>query len=68
MRRVISEFDELCFDDVPVHVISTLVKSFFRELPEPLITSDLYENFLNASGKQSFLCNNVKYGFMDCLG
>uniref|UniRef100_F1KQ35 Myosin-IXb n=1 Tax=Ascaris suum TaxID=6253 RepID=F1KQ35_ASCSU len=51
-RRTIEtapKFDELCFDDVPVHVISTLVKSFFRELPEPLITSDLYENFLNAS-------------------
>uniref|UniRef100_A0A915BD74 Myosin motor domain-containing protein n=1 Tax=Parascaris univalens TaxID=6257 RepID=A0A915BD74_PARUN len=51
-RRTIEtapKFDELCFDNVPVHVISTLVKSFFRELPEPLITSDLYENFVNAS-------------------
>ncbi|VDM37296.1 unnamed protein product [Toxocara canis] len=51
-RRTIEtapKFDELCFDDVPVHVVSTLVKSFFREMPEPLITYDLYENFLNAS-------------------
>lgn len=43
------EFESLSFDDIPAHVITVLVKSFFRELPEPLITYDLYENFLNAS-------------------
>uniref|UniRef100_A0A0N5AB03 Rho-GAP domain-containing protein n=1 Tax=Syphacia muris TaxID=451379 RepID=A0A0N5AB03_9BILA len=51
-RRAIetaSKFDDLNLEDVPVHVICTLVKSFFRELPEPLITYELYENFLNAS-------------------
>uniref|UniRef100_A0AAF5RX01 Uncharacterized protein n=1 Tax=Wuchereria bancrofti TaxID=6293 RepID=A0AAF5RX01_WUCBA len=47
-----AEFEMLSFDDVPTHVITTLVKSFFRELPEPLITYDLYENFLNASEVQ----------------
>ncbi|CAJ0954851.1 unnamed protein product, partial [Mesorhabditis belari] len=41
--------DEVTVDDIPVHVLSTLVKSFFRELPDPLITYDLYENFLNVS-------------------
>ncbi|VDM96149.1 unnamed protein product [Thelazia callipaeda] len=46
------EFEKLTFDDIPTHVITTLVKSFFRELPEPLITYDLYENFLNASEVQ----------------
>ncbi|VDO40590.1 unnamed protein product [Onchocerca flexuosa] len=51
VRRKIenAEFETLSFDDVPIHVITTLVKAFFRELPEPLITYDLYENFLNAS-------------------
>ncbi|MCP9259990.1 Unconventional myosin-IXb [Dirofilaria immitis] len=44
-----SEFETLSFDEVPTHVTTTLVKAFFRELPEPLITYDLYENFLNAS-------------------
>lgn len=47
----IQDFDAVCLDDVQVHVLTTLVKSFLRELPEPLITFDLYENFLNVSGK-----------------
>lgn len=46
----ISAADDLNFEDTPVHVLSTLVKSFFRELPDPLITYDLYENFLNVAG------------------
>lgn len=45
----LSDQDELCFDDVPIHVIATLVKSFFREMAEPLIPFELYENFLNVS-------------------
>ncbi|ETN79349.1 phorbol esters/diacylglycerol binding domain protein [Necator americanus] len=44
------DFDTVCLDDVQVHVLTTLVKSFLREMPEPLITFDLYENFLNVSG------------------
>uniref|UniRef100_A0A915PKD8 Uncharacterized protein n=1 Tax=Setaria digitata TaxID=48799 RepID=A0A915PKD8_9BILA len=44
-----ADFDTVSFDDIPTHVMTALVKSFFRELPEPLITYDLYENFLNAS-------------------
>ncbi|KIH64249.1 RhoGAP domain protein [Ancylostoma duodenale] len=46
---VVEDFDAVCLDDVQVHVLTTLVKSFLRELPEPLITFDLYENFLNVS-------------------
>ncbi|CAJ0594314.1 unnamed protein product [Cylicocyclus nassatus] len=51
-RRVIEtapDFETVSLDDVQVHVLTTLVKSFLRELPEPLITFDLYENFLNVS-------------------
>ncbi|GMT28295.1 hypothetical protein PFISCL1PPCAC_19592 [Pristionchus fissidentatus] len=36
-------------DDMQIHVLTTLVKSFLRELPDPIMTFDLYENFLNVS-------------------
>lgn len=42
--------ERISFDDVQAHVMTTLVKSFFRELTEPLITFELYENFINVSG------------------
>ncbi|KAK6055984.1 RhoGAP domain protein [Cooperia oncophora] len=52
IRRVIEtapDFDSVSLEDVQVHVLTTLVKAFLREMPEPLITFDLYENFLNVS-------------------
>lgn len=38
-------------DDYPVHVLTTVMKSFFRELPEPLLTFELFDDFLRGSGK-----------------
>jgi len=32
------------------HVVANLIKVFFRELPEPLMTFDLYDCFLSAIG------------------
>ncbi|KAK0423351.1 hypothetical protein QR680_008098 [Steinernema hermaphroditum] len=49
VRKQIEEaedFNDLCFDDVPVHVLTTLVKAFFRELAEPLLSYEFYGNFL----------------------
>jgi myosin-9 len=45
-----ADASRLRFDDIPVHVLTGLVKAFFREMAEPLLTFDLYENFLNVSG------------------
>ncbi|XP_070212949.1 unconventional myosin-IXb-like [Littorina saxatilis] len=36
-------------DEYPVHVLTTVMKSFFRELPEPVLTFDLYDEFLRGS-------------------
>ncbi|XP_021968609.1 unconventional myosin-IXa isoform X2 [Folsomia candida] len=33
----------------PVHVLTSVFKSFLRELPEPLLTFELYEEFLRAA-------------------
>ncbi|XP_014782142.1 rho GTPase-activating protein 21 isoform X2 [Octopus bimaculoides] len=32
-----------------VNVISSLLKSFFQKLPEPLVTNELYQSFINAN-------------------
>ena len=34
--------------DEPVHVVSGLLKMFFRELPEPIFTFELYQRFINS--------------------
>ena len=33
-----------------VHAVAAAVGSFFRELPEPLLTRDMYMDFLRAMG------------------
>jgi myosin-9 len=49
----------LCFSDpetaslenYPIHTITGLVKRWLRELPEPLMTFNLYNDFLHAAGR-----------------
>nr|CAD2196436.1 unnamed protein product [Meloidogyne enterolobii] len=48
--ETIKEPEAINFDDIPIHVLTSLIKAFFRELSEPLIIPDLYENFVNISG------------------
>ena len=43
------KFGERPFDDV--HVLSGTLKLYFRELPEPLIPFDSYDDFVNAISK-----------------
>ncbi|KAK7086061.1 Unconventional myosin-IXb [Halocaridina rubra] len=40
------------FTDTPIHVLTTILKSFFRDLPEPLLTYDCYDPLLNATELQ----------------
>ncbi|CAD5206531.1 unnamed protein product [Bursaphelenchus okinawaensis] len=52
IRRQIEEsveLDTFDFSEIPVHVLTTIIKLFFRELREPLITYELYENFIHVS-------------------
>ncbi len=39
-------------DNYSVHAVASAVGGFFRELPEPLLTSELYVEFLRAMGKR----------------
>lgn len=36
-------------DAYAVHVLTTVFKSFFREMPEPLMTFEMYDDFLRIS-------------------
>lgn len=41
-------------DDYNIHVIASVLKQWLRELPSPLMTFELYEEFLRAMGKLLF--------------
>ncbi|XP_056022889.1 unconventional myosin-IXa-like isoform X5 [Ostrea edulis] len=36
-------------DEYPIHTLTTMLKYFFRELPEPLLTFELYDDFLRTA-------------------
>lgn len=38
-------------DDYNIHVIASVLKQWLRDLPSPLMTFELYEEFLRAMGK-----------------
>lgn len=38
-------------DDYNIHVIASVFKQWLRDLPNPLMTFELYEEFLRAMGK-----------------
>ncbi len=50
------------FDDYPIHTITGLVKQWLRELPDPLMTYSLYNDFLYAAGRvfSTFNCFGVE--------
>uniref|UniRef100_A0A672ZLA6 Myosin IXb n=1 Tax=Sphaeramia orbicularis TaxID=375764 RepID=A0A672ZLA6_9TELE len=41
-----------CLDNYPMHTITGLVKRWLRELPDPLMTFSLYNDFLHAVGEE----------------
>lgn len=43
-------------DDYNIHVIASVFKQWLRDLPNPLLTFELYEEFIRAMGKGHFHC------------
>ncbi|XP_072379986.1 unconventional myosin-IXb-like isoform X4 [Diabrotica undecimpunctata] len=41
--------EEVEFERYQVHVLASVLKSFLREMPEPLLTFECYENFITAA-------------------
>lgn len=46
-----TEPESACLDNYVIHTITGLVKRWLRELPDPLMTYDLYTDFLHAAGE-----------------
>lgn len=49
---------EVSLENYTVHTICGLTKSYIRELPEPLLTFDLFEAFIGVARMFSILFNN----------
>ncbi len=53
------------FDNMDVckspHTVAALLKLYLRELPEPLLTFELYDCFQAANGKYELLCRILSY-------
>ncbi|XP_074152277.1 unconventional myosin-IXa isoform X12 [Sminthopsis crassicaudata] len=47
-----TDIDNVNLDDYNIHVIASVFKQWLRELPNPLMTFELYEEFLRAMGLQ----------------
>lgn len=47
-----ADIDNVNLDDYNIHVIASVFKQWLRDLPNPLMTFELYEEFLRAMGKR----------------
>ncbi|XP_065224768.1 unconventional myosin-IXAa-like isoform X2 [Planococcus citri] len=44
-----SNIDNVRFEEYQVHVLSSVLKTFLREMPEPLLTFECYDDFIRAA-------------------
>lgn len=69
MDLFVPDVSSVSLDDYSIHVIASVLKQWLRDLPSPLMTFELYEEFLRAMGKliinpssdSSLLCVKVKH-------
>ncbi|XP_066598985.1 unconventional myosin-IXb-like isoform X2 [Prorops nasuta] len=43
------DLEKVQFENYQVHVLAAVLKSFFRDMPEPLLTFEYYDDFLHAA-------------------
>lgn len=48
-----ADVDSMNLDDYNIHVIASVFKQWLRDLPNPLMTFELYEEFIRAMGEWS---------------
>lgn len=49
-QKMEEEKEEVNFAQYQVHVLGSVLKCFLREMPEPLLTFECYENFIRVAG------------------
>lgn len=49
LQKKMNELGEIDYDSYNVHVLTNVLKTFLRDLPEPLLTFDRYDDFLRAA-------------------
>lgn len=49
LQRNMNELGEVDYESYNVHVLTNVLKTFLRDLPEPLLTFDRYDDFLRAA-------------------
>lgn len=54
MLHSLLDVDSTNLDDYNIHVIASVFKQWLRDLPNPLLTFELYEEFIRAMGKWLF--------------
>ena len=47
-----TDVDSMNLDDYNIHVLASVFKQWLRDLPNPLMTFELYEEFLRGVGEQ----------------
>ncbi len=53
--------------ETDIHAVAGLLKRYFRELPDPLFTDELYMNFVQALGLSLLTMLNVLYVLFNCV-
>ncbi|KAL1505209.1 hypothetical protein ABEB36_004823 [Hypothenemus hampei] len=54
LKNQMDEKPEICeFEKYQVHVLASVLKTFFREMSEPLLTFEYYENFITAANLEN---------------
>jgi RhoGAP domain len=49
LQKKMNELGEVDYESYNVHVLTNVLKTFLRDLPEPLLTFDRYDDFLRAA-------------------
>lgn len=52
LKKRVNDGEDIDLKDVDPHVIASLLKSFLRDLSEPLLTYELYDYIVHFLGKQ----------------